>query len=255
MLRGHVVEDPTTEGAGALLAGGDLDVDAFVAVFWLARAPQRQRSALFVEIGIAIGRGVPVLLVTKPNLKVASLAGLPRIVATDDPDPIFDVQIELFLEGVYKKIDQPTFKRSSDGSPHAPLARTQGLDFEKSVDALLSSSAVEFMKSTGARDDRADFTLYFSGDDGDLGVVLVEAKNWSRPPSGALLRDTLLRLSDQVLRSGAGLGLLVVSEHIEKIPATPLVAVASIDELRLQLAERSLPGMLRRARNESIHGR
>src|SRR3979490_3184600 len=76
---GHTVEEPTTAGAGALLASADWSADVAIAVMWAKRPPRQRFEAILVEIGIAIGRNVQVLLLTRREIALPSLTGVPRI--------------------------------------------------------------------------------------------------------------------------------------------------------------------------------
>jgi len=253
---GHSVEDPATSGAGALLASQDLIADAVIAVLWAARSTKQRNAAVLVEIGIAIGRDLPVLLVTKPTAMLPALVGVPRLTAENNLDGLLGVQVDLFLQGL-EKAPKKSWSRStlSPSGPHADLSRTVGLKFEETVGALLQSTGSEIMKPSPRSGPRADFTLYFYGDDSDLGVVLVETKAFRSGSSSSNLRMSARQLSEFVARSSAGLGLLIYDGPPRKDLTAPLVAAMSLDELRNELSTRSLVDVLRRARNEAIHGR
>jgi hypothetical protein len=253
---GHQVEEPASAGAGALLANQDSIADLVIAVLWASRPSQQRRSAVLVEIGIAIGRNVPVLLVTKPGVLLPALVGVPRLVAQDNVDGLLAVQVDLFIRGLQQAPMRTPFKsRGPSTGPHADLARTAGLEFEDSVEALLRSAAVEVLKPDSQSDTRADFTLYFSGDDADLGVVLIETKAFTASSSTDVLRRSANQLSAYVASSRASFGLVIYKGPARKVATAPLVAAISLDDLRFELAERSLVDVLRRARNEAIHGR
>lgn len=252
---GHEVEGPTALGAGALLNIDNVPLEALVAVLW-SKSSNRRSTAVLVEIGIAIGRHVPVLLITKPGVAVPALHGIPRVLVSDGKDDLLGIQIDLFLQGAARNLPKRYPSRTAIGQPVAPaLLATQGRRLEDVIGDLFRSTGQELVKSSAIVDDRADFTLYFSPDKGDLGVVLVEVKEWSQRASRAGLRQAALQLSDQVVRAGAGLGVLIYNGPTVQFTGAPLVAAVSFDELSGELSHRTLVEVLRRARNESIHGR
>lgn len=259
----HHVDTPQTAGAGALLASGNWSADAVIAVMSLKKPPKQRFDAILVEVGIAVGRGIPVLLLTRRDLPLPSLAGVPRIdsdIGTAlDAGSLLRTQIRLFLEGI--RSDSP--RRTSDvGSPpqgpalsmHPP--QNAGQAFEQKVGDLLRGTGSEVLSEVRAADSsqRADFAIYLPGQEAELGIVLVEAKAFS--PSAntrSLLREAAQRLSIQVINARAGLGLLVYDGERVKLPTTPLVVAMTLTELTNRLTGTSLPDALRQARNEAIH--
>jgi hypothetical protein len=252
---GHEVEGPTALGAGALLDVESFPPGALVAVLW-SKSSNRRSTAVLVEIGIAIGRHIPVLLVTKPGVALPALQGIPRVLASDGEDELLDVQIDLFLQGAARNRPKGPAPKADIGQPVAPaLLATRGRRLEEVIGDLFRSTGQELLKSSSMADDRADFTLYFGPENGDLGVVLVEVKEWSQRVPREGLRQAALRLSDQVVLAGAGLGVLIYNGPTVSFTGAPLVAAVSFDDLSGELHQRTLVEVLRRARNESIHGR
>jgi hypothetical protein len=276
--QGHEVQEPVSAGAGALLAGHGWTADAVVAVFLASRPPPQRLGAVLVEIGIALGRRVPVLVVAKPSLTMPFLSGTPRVDYGGDGD-LLAAQLGLLLHGV--EMGSPgsgsshpassatpststTRSVPSSAGPSLRSAQLTGLEFEQAVSDVLASTGAEVLQEgqRASQPDRADFTLYFPSHPKDLGVVLVEAKSFVGHPDHPrdpatrrrALREAAYQLSLQVISTGAGLGVLVYDGHTQHVPPTPLTVAISLEELARLLTERPLDEVLRRARNEAIHG-
>jgi len=260
---GHEVEDPTALGAGALLAASDWTADAVIAVLLRKRPPKQRLDAMLVEVGIALGRQLPVLLLADQQLALPPLVGVPRIdttmAAAKADSSLLGTKINLFLRGVESRISRRPSQDISigPGSTHPISSETvSGLTFQSQVGEVLRSTGVEVLRAGHLTpgSERADFAIYLPGVHPELGIVLVEAKQFSR---GSTNKDNLnraaLQLSKQVLNAHASLGLLLYDGGELRLPATPLVVSMPLNELANRLADAPLDAVLRRARNEAIH--
>jgi hypothetical protein len=260
---GHEVEEPVTAGAGALLAASNWTADAVVAVMWQKRPPKQRFDAVLVEVGIALGRGIPVLLLTRRELALPALAGVPRIDVNVEAgfieDSLLHTQINLFLRGV--QTQAPRKPPASTARPIAPspvltTAHGEALEFETRVGEVLRAAGTEVIPEGQVvpGEGRADYAIYLPADQSDLGVVLVEAKRFGnekeQPPR---LRRAAQLLSQQVVNAHAGLGLLVYEGKEVRLPPTPLVVAMSLSELAGRLNNVPLAEVLRQARNKAIH--
>lgn len=258
---GHTVLDATELGAGALLAAAVWDADAVVAGLFARRPSQQQRSAVLVETGIALGRGTPVLLLTRENVPVPALTGVPRIEASlDDPETLA-LKLDLFLQGVRGGAPrQPAagIVTSSKQRPQ-PTNYATGYELERTVaDLLASSGSVLFTElRPNSPSDRPDLAFYVKGSEIDLGLILVEVKRINTAEWSRRLRDASHQLARYVAQANAGLGLVVYDG--DKVPLqrrtlAPQIVAISLANLRGELLERPLEDIVRRLRNEAIHG-
>ena len=256
---GHLVEEPSDFGAGALLASTDAHADAVIAVVLAGRPPLQRRAAVLVEVGIAVGRSIPTLIISRPGLQLPSLAGVPRMEADLEDLATLDLKVDLFLEGV--RDGAPSKPPKSAQSGIAPVARAAmaqhtGLELEEMVGRLLLAAGSNLIENERSpRSDGPDYALYLQGHETDVGMVLVEVKavRQSAEPRRRL-REAAVELSSQVLTARAALGLLVYDGPSVTDSSTPLVVAMSVDDLTAQLENAALPVILRKARNRAIHG-
>lgn len=257
--QGHQVEDPSELGAGALVAKTNWTADAVIAALLTSRPPQQQRAAVLVEIGVSVGRGLPTLVLTKTGAQMPSLSGVPRIDADLSDADTMALKVELFLQGVRE--GSPSKPAASPGLVSHPGARRtlgdqSGQELEIRVRQVLGVGGSELVRDYAYDDvSSADFALYVPGEDFDLGLVLVEVKSVIQSGDARRrIREAAAQLSSHVMQSRAGLGLLVYDGPTLKLPSTPLVAAISIADLSHELGSTTLAHVLRRARNEAIHG-
>lgn len=258
---GHTVLDSTELGAGALLAAAAWNADAVVVGLFASRPLQRQYAAVLVEAGVALGRDIPVLLLTRPGVRAPALTGVPRIEASlEDPETLA-LKLESFLQGVQGDLPRH-IATTTTASPRVttPPARIAGYELEQTVASLLeASSSAMLMESRSKSPDRgADFAFYLKGRETDLGLVLVEVKqvrglHWQRR-----IRTASLELAQYVAQAGAGFGLVIYDG--DNLPpqqrtADPFVVALSLENIERELAQRPLEDVVWRLRNEAIHGR
>jgi hypothetical protein len=256
---GHTILDPMEFGAGALLATSAWHADAVVAGLFAARPSQQQRSAVLVEIGIALGRSAPVLLLTRPGTQPPALLGLPRVDANLEDADTLGIKLELLLQGVSHGAPRefmagPSLQRQQG----LPSPRYSAQTLEREVTELLTSNGSTFLKESDSKNRPRGFDFAFHLESGDLqfGLVLVEVKRLAVGDRGRLL-DAAKILGQQVAASGAGLG-LVVYESDSPMPMrrnlAPLVAAISVQQLREELLNRPIEEVIGRLRNEAVHG-
>lgn len=260
----HRVQDTATAGAGTLLANSSWRADAMVVAMVAGRSSRQRYGAVGVEIGVALGRGIPILLVAKESLPLSFLAGIPRVDYADDID-LLSTQLGLLLEAVAENSPTRGLSRSSTPSlgaySSASEPRQRAQEFEHLLGQVLQASGAEVVEqvelSRGGV--RPDFTVLLPDSANNLGVVLVEAKSIAQAATNSksaarqLLLDAARRLSSQVLASSSGLGLLVYEGPRVSVPSTPMTVTLPIDELTERLSTQSLAQVLRHARNEAIH--
>jgi hypothetical protein len=162
------------------VADTEWQADAAIAVLLAGRPPQQQPAAVLVEIGVAVGRHVPTLILSKGETQLPSLAGVPRIDADLHDVDTMALKVELFLQGVREK--SPTKFPASAGRPVSPLTRgslrlLSSLELEEAVGQLLQLSGSEFIREgSSSRRETADFVLHVENNESDLGLVLIEVR-------------------------------------------------------------------------------
>ncbi|WP_155289562.1 hypothetical protein [Rhodococcoides fascians] len=266
--RGDIVQEPGELGAGALVSTTDWTADAVIAAIFDGDPSQERRESILVEVGVAIGRGIPTLILSRPGLQLPSLVGLPRIDADPEDADTLALKIDLFLQGVLKHSPRksPMFTGAAAGPvSKASISLLAGLELEQAVGQLLQAAGAEFIREARVNSvnggDRAesieiaDFALYIPGHETDLGLVLVEVKSVANAVDPKRrLRTAAQRLSGYAMRGSAALGLLVYDGKPVRTSSAPLTACLSIGELAGQLESAPLATVLRRARNKAIHG-
>ncbi len=266
--RGDIVQEPGELGAGALVSTTDWTADAVIAAIFDDNPSQERRQSILVEVGVAIGRGIPTLVLSRPGLQLPSLVGVPRIDADPEDTNTLALKVELFLQGVLK--NSPRKSTNFSGATAGPVSKASisslaGLELEQAVGQLLQAAGAEFIREThetsingGDRAEsieRADFALYIPGHETDLGLVLVEVKSVENAiDPQRRLHVAAQSLSDHTRKGSAALGLLVYDGKPVRLSSIPLTAALSIGELTAQLEDDPLATILRRARNQAIHG-
>jgi len=132
------------------------------------------------------------------------------------------------------------------------------------LDESPTDHLTSYLRATGADvverphsgiDYAIDLAASIPGEEQSLGPLLVEVK------SGRLKSVTLEtaqeQLSEYVLRSRSGLGLLIYDEapaNPRPRRSAPLVFALGVDELLTQLEQAPLGSILKQARNRAVHG-
>lgn len=170
-----------------------------------------------------------------------------------------DLKVDLFLEGVREGAPRNPPNSAQTGTARvsrAAVAQLSSLGLEDMVGRLLVAAGSSLLESdTSPRSGGPDYALYLPGHETDVGMVLVGVKSVSRSiEPRRRLREAATQLSSDVLTARAALGLLVYDGPTLRLPSTPLVVAMSVDELTAQLESSALPAILRRARNQAIHG-
>ena len=260
-------------GVGVALARADL-VQFDFALALLPDHPgpnSAAAAAIYVEIGVVAGRGLPVLVLTPPDFPVpAALASLTSVTASLDNVDALRLHVGLFLRSLTSEPRTAALRVQPVGDTltAATSARLEHLrrpepdprkpfDFEDiALDLLRGSGALVEQRGFAGRDTGVDAAAFLEGTEEQLGTLVVQCK-WSdaRPQLDAWIRSRD-RLSDYVLQSPRAFGLFIygTADASEvRIPPTHLVYTVSIDQLVAGLADRSLPDLLIQARNRLVH--
>jgi hypothetical protein len=256
--RGYDVVDPAELGAGALLARSEWEADAMIAGLLAPRPSPLQRSAVLVEVGIALGRGVPLLLLTlggKP--RIPALTQVPQVEANLSDSETLALKIDLFFQGVSSGAPREPSTSASRPTKTQPAAQQSTTALERAVSALLYNNGASLVATReDASDRRPDLAFFVEGAE-SVGLVLVEVKHFHGEQWRRRLRETVEQLGQQVNLASAGLGLIVYDgvDHPGQLQTgRSLVAAISLAQLTDQLDRQALPDFVRRVRNAAIHG-
>lgn len=256
-------------GAGAALADADLGGFDF-AVAVLPRERDNLTTgiaAIFVEIGILIGRRVPLLLiVAPPEPPPPALSALNYIYTDLDNWDALNFHVDLFLKNVPQ-----SDRESIPAQPKPPAIDVErfrdyfaNLQGYKQADRSLrfEQGVVELLRECGAivedrigHDDPVDIAAYIPGYEKSLGTFVVQVKPGLLSANGYW--DVQRRLGEYVIISRSGLGVLVyenITQDASDVGTTPLVISLGVFELLSLLQKSTLGRVLLNARNSAIHG-
>jgi len=219
-------------------------------------------TAVLVEIGIAIGMGLPVLVIAPLGSPIPAALGDVIVVrsAADDLNAL-QLPLKLFLRteashpspspvspASHNQVDLAMFKERL-----ALLQATggSGVDLQKFAADLLRYSGAQVEEQPGWEEGRnPDIALAIPGEEGRLGTVIVEIKS-SR--NRETLESAAFQLVEYVLTLRGGLGVLLYTGPELHLPSIPMTVALSLDRLVTELSSQSLAEVLIRARNEAIH--
>lgn len=258
--------------AGALIASSLAQkADCVIAV--LPSAADDDTFAVPLEIGVALGSSVPVVVLTQPPRSVPiALNGVPNIaVALDDRDSL-EQQLAILIRTLKRGRTTFTQPAARPGPlPPETLAEARarwhdladqsasavrGYAFEQWVVWLLQSAGAVVEASTlpASSDRGVDAVAMIPGEEQGLGPVLFEVK------AGRLdsmrLHKAQAQLQRAILEQGAGLGVVVyetATSHAAQPTPVPLVLSLSADELITLLESQGIGDVLRAARNDAVH--
>ncbi|MBF6176805.1 hypothetical protein [Nocardia blacklockiae] len=248
-------------------------IDFVCAILGQPEAPNVE-TAMFVDIGVALGRAIPVILVVEPRRAVPlALDRLTRVEADLDNGPALELHLKQFLRAIRRGVPRsaegragnPTLSREQAakaqealrGLRHTERGGVSG-DFEWLMADLLRGDAQ--ISTPVSRDEGADLALL--GPENQLAVggpVLVQMKVWDTLTNRGLA-DARDRFAQHVRRTTAPFGLLIYHVLGGVMPQQPSkesesrVIVVSANDLIEMLAARPLSSVLATMRNAVVHG-
>lgn len=263
--------EPTSSqsiGAGAALA--DALTDDIVAAVAVLPPSAAGLSAVLVEVGIVLGRELPLLVVVSPGSELPpALVGVRTVTADLDNREALGFQLRMFAQSlsaerleheVTSPVGEPLppneaaqFRNRLIDIAHNDTPHKQGAAFEDwIVDVLRAGGATVEQDRRYTVDRGVDAVASIPGEEHRLGPLLVEAKIFQGPPR---LRQAARQLVGQVLTRGSGLGLLIYAspEPDPQPETTPRIISLWAKDLISELERMSLAEVLVRARNEAIH--
>ena len=252
---------------GRKLAPAWEEVDAVVAVI-TGQQGGRSETAL-VEAGIAIGRGIPLLVLSDEEVPLPLLAG-GRVADITERGLLsaetLRFHLSLFLRRV-ERGESPVVREDAAREIDVRAARgrlaavrqlpppQRALQYEQWAEDLFRTAGGQVVSARDSGSRGFDFVASVPGFELTQGPLVVEVKGTLRADH---LQDAALRLQYLVLTERAALGLLLFDdEEIHPnfaLQTVPMVVVLGVGEL-LDLLERrkSLTRVLIHARNEAVH--
>lgn len=256
-------------GGGSLLASAPLDDVAFALVVLPdGRRAELGLSALLVEAGIVLGRGIPTLVLTDPEDEPpAALGSVPHaaVLATDADALRMHVRVFARLANTapaspsspaQPQVELPTPVLSPEQRT-AIRAMASGEAFEAVVLYLLQQSGAVVEERVGPRGEGGvDVALGVPGPAGTSMVVLVEVKRTAKTGT-ADLQNASRQLLNYMATRRADLGLIITSEPVPPAAASslaPRIIAMSAEELVQLVNRQNLNRYLMDARNRAVHG-
>jgi hypothetical protein len=252
---------------GAQLATVPLDEFAFaVAVLPPSRsdgAPGAASATIFLEAGIALGRGLPLIVLAEdPDEDLPVFGGLASNVWTvvNAKD---EASIRLHLTLFTKVLE--THGPPGDSEPLLPASAAsvkpstetiggRARDLEEAVVGLLRACGAQVeSEAISSGGDQVDAVALIPGTEHVLGPVLIEVKTLR----GRGLSAAVDQLGAYVVRSRAMSGLVVYDGPRQGAPGPASgfpIAVMHIDELREHVRDGTLGSALVYNRNSAMHG-
>jgi hypothetical protein len=237
-------------------------------------------AAVLVDIGVALGRRIPVFLIVEPQRKTPLVvAGLTRVEADLGNEEALELHLRQFLRAIRRgkpevqpKEGRPALSQEDAELAHARLrtlrpasgSGASGLasrHFENLIHNLLDTRDAEVSALWQTYDLGHDLALW-SNDAGSVlgGPVLVQLKLWADAPSRGLMA-TIEAFAKQLSQQPAPFGLLIYhsmsGDQRGRAPLEtiqPRVVAVSAHELVDMLSRQSLSRLLISMRNAVMHG-
>lgn len=271
-------------GAGVTLAQSAIDLaDCAVAV--LPSQPTHTAEVLatiFIEIGVVVGRRIPILVIVEPpEAPPSAVTGATIVRAPVNHVDALRLHLRMFMlsvaaGGAVQRPNPPAVLEPSSldgfrarleairnppqvrGASGGGVASTRGFQLLRLVYDILSDAgatmAVDLELSPDTRHE-ADAMAYIPGTESVLGAILVEVK--LRPLTEADLQRAERQLLANMKAGRIGFGLLVYDElatDAHGIRPAPFMLALSVDGLLSELEHMPLGELMVRARNRAVHG-
>jgi hypothetical protein len=252
---------------GAQLATVPLDMFDFAVAVLPATGPEGTMvttpSAVYLEAGIALGRGLPLIVLTEnadANLPgIGDLASDVWTVAGVKDEASVRLHLSLFSKVLAtRRPGIGTDPRAASPLPvlAVPASEPIGVRARRLEELVLflleaAGAMVEEPDSSG-RDGGVDAAVLVPGAERALGPVLIEVKALR----GHGLSTAMRQLATFVIERGASLGLVVYDGPHQEQPLLSGLPVLGmqVDELRRQVESGTLGRTLIQARNSFVHG-
>ena len=252
---------------GAQLATVPLDEFSFAVAVLPASGPDgtpaTTPATIFLEAGIALGRGVPLIVLAEdPNEDLPVLGGLASnvwTIAGAKDEASIRLHLTLFTKVLEThrpardSLPRPEPSAAPSVTPSSETIGRHDQGLQEEVFSLLQASGAKVeSEAVSGGGDRVDAAALIPGAESALGPVLIEVKALQ----GHGLSAAVNQLAAFLARSGAMFGLVVYDgPRQEPGPASgfPIMAM-HIDELREHVRHGSLGSTLVYVRNSAVHG-
>jgi hypothetical protein len=272
-------------GAGSLLAQAALEGITFALVVLPSHESEGVAAgltAVLVEAGVVLGRGIPTLVVAEtPDSLPPALSAVPNTVASLDNADALRLQIRVFsrttslvspghsvidaqaqpivvdIDAERVALQEALAQPAATEDAFTQLAGTGR--FERYVFDLFARLGAEVAMNTEVTDPQSesryelDGVLAVRGSRGTA-IVFVEVSRGQMTPSR--LRDKSRQLWHKMRAGRPDFGLIVFTDGHGELPVmpAPLVIAMPIRQLLSELRDRSLYEILAGARNRAVHG-
>jgi hypothetical protein len=241
-----------------------LQADIVIAVL-----PQHESPNVFFELGMAKVLRKPSLILVSPKYGQLpfDLADTLYFRADSQNSEVIGFALDQCLSQVKKRIVR-TPKPRKEGRPlgdkadnflariNTGLMDSRGRGTEDLVAEVLQAAGVRVMTQSQRPDQGADIAVWSDALQSVTGnPILIEIK--SGVPGRAQLLQTIKRVEQYRLRSGARIALLVINGILKVTPNVPFTAgvlVITLGDLITSLRTRTFDQMVRELRNQSVHG-
>lgn len=217
----------------------------------------------FIEIGYALGRGIPVILLTTEGFDVPIDLATLRHLKTDLKDPkLLGFQVQLLLSSLdvpkgKRKAAHPTAFRQLKTPKVSPRGYGSALEEAIATAVILAGGRVTLPERGSKEQASADFLMWFPEIDKEFfNPAAIEVKSRIEIPK---IAEIHARLGQFVTSSGLGCGLIVSEADVptDRLPHLipfPNVFITTRHKFEEALRSRKLGAWVRRERNRLVHG-
>jgi len=228
--------------------------------FICAVLPETHHGNILFELGIAFGKGKPILVFVGPSARVPTdLTALTYIRANPTDSDVINASLVTFLKHAKRSRRSQIQPRKTSAKPLDHWAPSHfGYELEQRTASLLQEAGFIVSSPTVAQNKGADFAVWADELQSTLGnPLLVEVKG------GSLTAKRIEEAAAQLQRytesvQGRCALLIYWDEHQREFPIVskgwPLIIQISGSELTRLVRENQLSGELLRRRNAAVHG-
>lgn len=227
--------------------------------FICAVLPESQHGNILFELGIAYGKGKPILVFVGPSADVpADLTSLTYVRANPTDKNVIDKALVTFLTHAKKRRPSRIGLNTKKKKSILTTTTFSGPELEQRTAALLQDAGFIVSSSTEAKDTGVDFAVWADELQSALGnPLLVEVKGGSLTRQRIEEAAVQLRLYTQKTHGRCAL-LVYWDKHHREFPIVsrgwPLIIQMSGEELTRLVKEERLSRELLRRRNAAVHG-
>jgi hypothetical protein len=265
---GFIVRDSydlsAPEDAGEAIRFGIGQADFVIAVVG------DQNPNVFFELGVAAAFQKRILLLTKPGATAPIVVRYAPYVSSDLADsPVLRLALKRFLTPDSHEASPRQDRTEPSDAPELQRILNEIADLrgkagpqqvERLAANLLRAANVTALEESNQGEDRGvDFVVWSESVQASVGnPLLIEIKSGNI--GGVTFRDAYNRLHSQVLRVGAGAGLLLYLEagnrrfSQKELPSSTTVIAFDLEDLARELLQKTFAKVIIERRNRLAHG-